>query len=148
MAAKHWFMQQYLLNISLDCTRSRNWRCEFYKKHARETVWMTASRMHLSPPRMVCYVHNIYDSAHARECHEKLAALNEEMGRATGCPPNALARYEDPARRTEYPLSASCAHCERDETATQRNTLKQCTRCKVMRFVLFSSYIDRQQLCS
>ncbi|KAF9015927.1 hypothetical protein BDZ89DRAFT_962340 [Hymenopellis radicata] len=134
MAAKHRFMQQYLFNIALDCKHSRNWRCEFCKKQARETVWMTASWMHLSPPRMVCYVHNICDSAHG-ECHEKLAALNEEMGRATGCPPNALPRSEVPAGRTEYPLSASCAHCERDETA-QRNTLKQCMRCKVTRFVL------------
>ncbi len=30
------------------------------EKHARETVWMSASWMHLSPPRMVCYVRRVY----------------------------------------------------------------------------------------
>ncbi|KAJ7579745.1 hypothetical protein C8J56DRAFT_963519 [Mycena floridula] len=132
MQAKHEWMNFFLLGIGLDVKHSRNWRCEFCTKKARETVWMMASWMHLSPPKLNCYVHNICDGAHGK-CYEKLSNCNQELGAMVGHPPNPLPRSSRPAGKTEYPLSASCACCEREETA-QKHQLKQCMSCKVTRY--------------
>ncbi|KAJ7579784.1 hypothetical protein C8J56DRAFT_1169624 [Mycena floridula] len=132
MQTKQQWITRLLCSIGNDIKHSRNWRCEFCKKKARETVWTWASWMHLSPPRLQCYVHSICDAARG-SCHDTLVAVTNEMGRMTGCPLNVLPQPKLPEGEERFSLAASCACCERQETA-QKHQLKQCTRCKVTRY--------------
>lgn len=135
MPAKNEWMSNYIKGIGLDVKHSRNWRCEFCRKHARETIWMSASWLHLSPPRMNCYVHSVCDAVQG-ECAVQLSAVNEEMGRLSGIPANPITRNVPLPPGRAFPMSASCAYCEKDETAThkQKYHLKTCTSCKVTRY--------------
>ncbi|KAJ6617517.1 hypothetical protein B0H10DRAFT_1797148 [Mycena sp. CBHHK59/15] len=131
MAKKHVWLQQYLMKIRIDMKHNRNWRCEFCRKHARETVWMNASWMHLTPPRANSYVHSVCDAG-SGPCSEQLREANAEMGRLTGCPPTTLDRIPK-VKGENYPMSASCAVCH-NETEESRKTLKQCSRCELTRY--------------
>lgn len=89
------------------------------------------SSRHIELPPNSTQVHSMCDASRG-ECRDTLAAVNEEMGRSTGCPLNVVPQPPRPAGATQFPLAASCAFCEQEETATKR--LKQCTRCKVTRY--------------
>ncbi|KAJ7170998.1 hypothetical protein C8R46DRAFT_1087429 [Mycena filopes] len=129
MVQKHEWLQGFLERIGRDMKHTRNWRCEFCKKHARETVWMNASWMHLTPPRMVCYVHNICDAG-AGPCYEELRASEAYVARMNGVPPSGPPL---PKTQKNYPMSSSCLVCN-NEASESRKSLKQCARCELTRY--------------
>ncbi|KAJ7248245.1 hypothetical protein B0H12DRAFT_1123755 [Mycena haematopus] len=109
---------------------NRNWRCEFCKNRARETVWMNASWMHLTPPRANSYVHNVCDAG-AGPCAEQVQQTSAEMARLSGVPPSTPPRPNLPGEK--FPLSSSCAVCH-NETEKSRKSLKQCSKCELTRY--------------
>ncbi|KAJ7318197.1 hypothetical protein DFH08DRAFT_917638 [Mycena albidolilacea] len=131
MEKKSLWLQDFLRKIGPDMKHNRNWRCEFCKTHARETVWMNASWMHLSPPRANSYVHNICDAG-AGPCAEQVYQSSAEMARLSGVPPSPR---PPPKLYSEekFPLSSSCAVCNND-TEKSRKNLKQCAKCELTRY--------------
>ncbi|KAJ7242901.1 hypothetical protein C8J57DRAFT_446510 [Mycena rebaudengoi] len=130
IAKQHQWLQGFLLDIGVDMKHNRNWRCEFCKLHARETVWMMCSWMHLTAPRVVGYVHSVCDGGEG-PCYERLREVNAQLGRATGSPPSMIPRIR--RGQAKYPLSSSCAVCHNEEDSSRRN-LKQCARCELTRY--------------
>ncbi|KAJ7653202.1 hypothetical protein DFH06DRAFT_1204952 [Mycena polygramma] len=130
---KQW-IEGFWQRIRPDMKHNRNWQCEFCEKPARETVWMWASWMKISPPRLKCYIHNICNAARG-PCSEQLDELNSEMGRITGCPLNGLAREAKSLinGQQKFPLSSSCAVCH-NEMKESRKNLKQCSKCELTRY--------------
>ncbi|KAF7324829.1 ATP-binding cassette transporter [Mycena kentingensis (nom. inval.)] len=102
------------------------------EERARETVWNKASWLHLNPPRMTCYVHNICDMDNP-VCGEYIRQGDVEMARLNGLPrPPPLTRKR-PEPGWDFPLSASCAECH-EESVKSRKKLKQCGRCGLTRY--------------
>ncbi|KAK7052442.1 MYND-type domain-containing protein [Favolaschia claudopus] len=130
MPKKHKWLQEYLRNLPPDMKHNRNWRCEFCKVHARETVWMNSSWMHLTPPRALSYVHHVCNAA-VGPCAENVRAIDAEMARMNNLPPT----FSIPARDLDitFPMSASCAVCH-DESEKSRKHLKQCAKCELTRY--------------
>ncbi|KAJ7627821.1 hypothetical protein DFH06DRAFT_1227252 [Mycena polygramma] len=126
----NWIMD-FTRKIGQDMKHNRNWRCEFCNIHARETVWMKASWMHLDPPRMVCYVHHLCDTA-TGPCADKIRAVDAEMRAQTGLPPAPLPQTAPPAGYV-YPMAATCAVCNEEATKSRKN-LKQCAKCGLTRY--------------
>ncbi|EJD52555.1 hypothetical protein AURDEDRAFT_111215 [Auricularia subglabra TFB-10046 SS5] len=123
------YMQELSRSVGIDVKHSRNWRCEFCKKFARETVWSMASWLHLNPPRMNSYVHHLCNAG-AGPCAEAFAEQNAEAARLAGHPPS----WKPIGRPSpKYPMSATCAMCH-EETESVRKSLKQCSRCKFTRY--------------
>ncbi|KAJ7025593.1 hypothetical protein C8F04DRAFT_1128054 [Mycena alexandri] len=119
-------------NIRTDMKHSRNWRCEFCTKSARETVWMNASWMHLPEPRANSYVHHVCDAA-IGPCADKLRAVDAEMARMSGLPPTGSLPPVPKPKGTKFPMSSSCAVCN-NETSESRKSLKQCAKCQLTRY--------------
>ncbi|CAL1697240.1 unnamed protein product [Somion occarium] len=122
--------QGVLNSVGVDVKHTQKWHCEFCTKPARETVHMVMSWMHLNPPKLNVYVHNICDAGVGR-CSETLRSIQAEAALfATGGP--GLPPRLPPAADGQYPLAASCARCKREETAEQ--DLQRCSRCKLIRY--------------
>ncbi|KAJ6551702.1 hypothetical protein B0H19DRAFT_950154 [Mycena capillaripes] len=132
LAKKQQWVQDFLRRIGLDMKHNRNWRCEFCKKHARETVWMNVSWIHLPSPRANSYVHHVCDAG-TGPCAEQLRAVNAEVGRLTGFPPTGLPVQARIKGGETYPLSSSCAVCH-NEAEESRKSLKQCAKCELTRY--------------
>ncbi|KAJ7653205.1 hypothetical protein DFH06DRAFT_918405, partial [Mycena polygramma] len=128
---KQQWLQGFLLRIGNDMKHNRNWRCTFCTKPARENVWMCTSWVHLTPPKLNCYVHNICDAGEG-PCAEQMRQINVEMARKTGQPPNKLP-HELPRTQAQYPMTSSCAVCHNEADASRR-TLKQCAKCELTRY--------------
>ncbi|KAJ7917971.1 hypothetical protein B0H13DRAFT_1449209, partial [Mycena leptocephala] len=129
---KQEWLQEFLRNIGLDMKHNRNWRCEFCKKPARETVWMSASWTHLTPPRSNSYVHHICDAG-AGPCSEQLREINAYMAEASGFPPSGLPRQPKRKGQEKFPMSSSCAVCHNEADESRKN-LKQCAKCELTRY--------------
>ncbi|EJD52554.1 hypothetical protein AURDEDRAFT_111214, partial [Auricularia subglabra TFB-10046 SS5] len=126
------YMQLLAQSVSADVKHSRNWRCEFCRVFARETVWSMTSWLHLNPPKMNTYVHHLCDSG-AGPCAEMFAKHSDEVARLMGQSHVSRPAWGALGRATvKYPMSTSCAMCH-DETESVRKNLKQCSRCKFTR---------------
>ncbi|KAJ7148707.1 hypothetical protein C8R43DRAFT_515047 [Mycena crocata] len=132
IAKKHQWLSGFLLNIGKDMKHNRNWRCEFCKKHARETVWMMCSWMHLEQPKVNCYVHSVCNAA-SGPCAEEIRDANEQMSRMTGFPATNLPREVKKKGQPEYPMSASCAVCHNDAEESRKSL--QCAKCELTRYL-------------
>ncbi|KAI0791860.1 hypothetical protein C8Q75DRAFT_732243 [Abortiporus biennis] len=93
--------QKVLLTIGPDVKHSQRWHCEFCNKPARETVQQVASWMHLQPPKLNAYIHNICDTSRG-PCIELLRAVTP----STMAP---LAPASGSSEELGIPMSASCA---------------------------------------
>ncbi|KAJ7717968.1 hypothetical protein B0H16DRAFT_1229213, partial [Mycena metata] len=129
---KHQWWTTFRRSIGTDMKHSRNWRCEFCTKSARETVWMNASWMHLPEPRATSYVHHVCDAA-IGPCADKLRAVDAEMARMSGLPPTGSLPPVPKPKGTKFPMSSSCAVCN-NETSESRKSLKQCAKCQLTRY--------------
>ncbi|KAF5365319.1 hypothetical protein D9758_005436 [Tetrapyrgos nigripes] len=135
MEAKTRWMDQFLKSIGTDVKHSRNWRCEFCSEHARETIWMNASWLHLQPPRQNAYVHNVCNSFEG-PCADYLEQVNKDMAVLTGMPGQSKGGTRNsrrPPPGSVYPMSATCIVCNNEELSSRKH-LKQCTQCKVTRY--------------
>ncbi|KAI9062064.1 hypothetical protein FKP32DRAFT_1593927, partial [Trametes sanguinea] len=119
-----------------DVKHSKNWTCEFCGEPSREThVQNISSGPHIDPPRLVIYCHFVCDMDTAHVRRNLLAThnyMNMASGGAAGPPPNFDAWTRPPG--VTYPLSGSCACCERDETAGDDAGLKKCSSCRLTRY--------------
>jgi len=120
------WLQNFLLKIGLDLKHTREWHCEFCTKPARETVWMNASWVHLSPPRSTSYVHNVCDAG-TGPCAEQLRQVDVHMALMSGFPPSGPPRPRATPGET-FPLSSSCATCH-NETEESLQSLQRCSVC-------------------
>ncbi|KAJ7083614.1 hypothetical protein B0H15DRAFT_784850 [Mycena belliarum] len=80
LAEREEWLHLFLRGTLEDMTHNRNWQCEFCTKHARETYWMPNSWMHLSPPRVCCYVHNVCNTV-AGPCADQLRLASIQLRR-------------------------------------------------------------------
>ncbi|KAJ7693982.1 hypothetical protein B0H16DRAFT_1351964 [Mycena metata] len=126
---KQKWVEGFLQRIGRDMKHTRNWRCEFCKKHTRETVWMNSSWIHLTPPKINSYVHSIRD-ADKGPCYEQLRGFEAQVALMTGFPPSGPPL---PKTQKSYPMSASCIVCN-NEASESRKNLKQCGRCELTRY--------------
>ncbi|KAJ7713754.1 hypothetical protein B0H16DRAFT_1341105 [Mycena metata] len=126
---KQKWVEGFLQRIGRDMKHTRNWRCEFCKKHGRETVWMNSSWIHLTPPKINSYirlfllVHGICDAGKG-PCYEQLRGFEAQVALMTGFPPSGPPL---PKTQKSYPMSASCIVCN-NEASESRKNLKQCGR--------------------
>ncbi|KZV85883.1 hypothetical protein EXIGLDRAFT_725451 [Exidia glandulosa HHB12029] len=130
VAARTKYMQQFSHEIHSDVKHSRNWRCEFCKKFARETLWSMASWLHLNPPRMTTYIHNLC-STNPGPCAEAFADTDAQMAAIGG--PSHVPWKPQGYHSDVFPMSATCAVCK-DESLSKRKSVKQCARCKFTRY--------------
>ncbi|KAI0367430.1 hypothetical protein BV20DRAFT_1000672 [Pilatotrama ljubarskyi] len=149
-------IQQATALMIRDVKHSKDWTCEWCGAPARESHVQNLSWNHLNPPRLVIYVRPLplisasrscgtqrhipllqihfvcdMDARHVREgvkvTHDYMNMLN--FGGMGPLPPFP----KRPAGVT-YPLAGSCARCERDESATNQDALKRCSKCKLTRY--------------
>ncbi|KIY63297.1 hypothetical protein CYLTODRAFT_360210 [Cylindrobasidium torrendii FP15055 ss-10] len=134
MDAKNKWMHDFLMSIGPDAKHSRNWRCEFCRKFARETVWQMASWLHLPQPMFTAYVHNMCD-AKVGDCADALEEVDNMMAAQQGAPKSNVRRRmaDRSADDPQYPMSATCAVCNNEDVASRKN-LMQCGKCKVVRY--------------
>ncbi|KAI0754129.1 hypothetical protein C8Q80DRAFT_347457 [Daedaleopsis nitida] len=123
-------LQKTTYDVIRDVKHSRNWQCEFCGDAARETEVMVLSWTHLTPPRLILYVHCICDQERARcfaglkEQHAMIAMLTPGMAPLRAPPPRPAG--------VEYPLAGSCAACQKDATA--ETDMQRCSGCKLTRY--------------
>jgi hypothetical protein len=182
---KQEWLQEFLRNIGLDMKHNRNWRCEFcsaswpqtvpfhchclmaiLEKPARETVWMSASWTHLTPPRSNSYVspslglsfahcrvfyyllfqvHHVCDAG-AGPCSEQLREINAYMAEASGFPPSGLPRQPKRKGQEKFPMSSSCAVCHNEADESRKN-LKQCAKCELTRYCRSVDFSNQPSSC-
>ncbi|TFK85233.1 hypothetical protein K466DRAFT_198348 [Polyporus arcularius HHB13444] len=114
-----------------DTKHSRNWQCEFCGDEARETQVMTLTWTHLSPPRMVIYIHHVCDHDRPR-CFAGVEEHHQMINMLNGLPQTPLRKPPRKPRGEKYPLAGSCAGCQKDATAEME--LQRCSRCKLTRY--------------
>ncbi|KAG9011052.1 hypothetical protein FRB94_008967 [Tulasnella sp. JGI-2019a] len=122
--------QAILLKLGKDIKHSRDWTCEFCDKPSRETVFNVASWMHLTPPRLVVYIHHVCDAGPG-PCLDQLNALQRLMEQTTGQPSVTPPPIAKPPG-IEYPLASSCGLCH-DETSAGK-AMSKCGKCKLIRY--------------
>ncbi|KAI0667218.1 hypothetical protein C8Q78DRAFT_394474 [Trametes maxima] len=117
----------------LDVKHSKDWKCGWCDQPARETQIFTLSWHHLTPPRATLYLYFVCstDTAHVRWA---LAREHDYFNMVQGWRygPFPEARPHEPGE--VYPLAASCAFCNLDETAGRPEGLQRCSRCKMTRY--------------
>ncbi|KIP04549.1 hypothetical protein PHLGIDRAFT_190168 [Phlebiopsis gigantea 11061_1 CR5-6] len=116
----------------LDIKHSQRWHCEFCDKLARESQTDIASWLHLTPPKMVVYVHLVCNTVKG-PCAARAKMLSQQMAAMNGGPPP---RSGDAAREmmgdVVFPAAASCTKCEAEESIPLN--LSRCARCKLARY--------------
>ncbi|KAF7368837.1 MYND-type domain-containing protein [Mycena venus] len=114
-----------------DVKHTSDWHCEFCTKPVQETIWMNASWLHLTPPRLVSYVHNVCDAG-TGPCAEQVRQLNTYGAGMSGSP---LVSVWPPKENEEvqFLLSSSCAFCN-NETEESCQSLQRCSKCRLIRY--------------
>ncbi|KAI0030903.1 hypothetical protein K488DRAFT_53240 [Vararia minispora EC-137] len=108
---------------------SQKWHCEFCEKPARMSQWSVPSWTHLTPPRLIFYMHFVCDPFRGK-CAQIVRKTVLDTARLLGCPPPPRhTTIEDPM---EWPMMGSCATCNKDETVKQAT--KVCTGCNITRY--------------
>ncbi|KAJ3481379.1 hypothetical protein NLI96_g7696 [Meripilus lineatus] len=106
-----------IIELLQDIKHSQKWHCEFCDKPARETVQFCASWVNRVPPKMIVYTHQVCKTKGGR-CAKALDEISHMMPGTW-----ILESPEVPSTAEgEIPLSASCANCQKTETA-RRGTL-------------------------
>ncbi|KAJ7198853.1 hypothetical protein GGX14DRAFT_373622 [Mycena pura] len=129
---RHEWVQGFIDTITWDVKHNRKWCCSFCTEDARETYWMKSTWMHLTPPRMVCYVYNVCDLGPG-PCSEKLCEIEAEFARLSNAAPTGVSARRSPDEGYNWPMSASCAHCH-DEAPSSLANLKKCSSCELTRY--------------
>ncbi|KAF9254326.1 hypothetical protein L218DRAFT_550929 [Marasmius fiardii PR-910] len=104
-----------------DVKHIEKWKCEFCGKHAQAIKAQAGFWTHLTPPRMVLYIHEICDSG---PCAVQPDLLNLTMN----LPPGTLNTI-DFERNTVLPVSGSCINCGRDQGMLPDGKLRELSRC-------------------
>lgn len=129
MQQKHMWAQGFLQKLGVDVKHTQRWHCEFCDKQARESHLMIASWMHLSPPKLIAYVHLVCNAV-TGPCYEKLQMVSMETAIMTGCPPSTPPPFT--TANIIFPLAASCGNCKDPNTA--KRELNRCSKCKLIRY--------------
>ncbi|GJE87541.1 zinc finger MYND domain-containing protein [Phanerochaete sordida] len=115
--------------LMFEVKHSNRWHCEFCNKLARESHMNFLSWMHLTPPKVVIYVHLLCDTR-GSVCFRRVRENEREMAALTGQPPENMPAPHVPG--VVYPAAAACTKCERDSTIDK--TMSRCGRCKLARY--------------
>ncbi|KAJ3553282.1 hypothetical protein NM688_g3696 [Phlebia brevispora] len=119
-----------LAGLFPELKHSQKWHCEFCNKLARESQVCTASWTHLSPPRVVSYIHLVCDTRLNTPCGRQLKEVLDEMNSITGMPPATASN--SPRVQAYFPAAASCACCESEESID--GPMSRCSKCKLIRY--------------
>lgn len=122
--------REVVTGLMLEVKHSNQWHCEFCNKLARESHMNFASWMHLSPPKMIVYVHLLCDTRGSK-CFQHVKAAEREMAAITG-QPLASGPPVHLVPGAVYAAAASCTKCEREDTVSQN--MIRCGRCKLARY--------------
>ncbi|EKM59859.1 uncharacterized protein PHACADRAFT_206078 [Phanerochaete carnosa HHB-10118-sp] len=117
--------------VTPDLKHGQRWHCEFCDKLARESFVQNVSWLHLSPPRLIIYVHLMCDTQQG-PCAARLREVAGIMASQTGQPNLVMTMPNRFAPDPVFPAAASCLNCKGEETI--RKSLSQCGACKLVRY--------------
>jgi len=120
------WVNQYMLTIGQDLKHSSNWECEFCSKPARETQYQFFSWLHLSPPKINIYIHQLCDCNPESKCADQV----EDMQRMSQ-PGQLIPPRQKMPPGSVFPLSSACAACKGDKGLPTQHV---CTGCKLTRY--------------
>ncbi|KII89441.1 hypothetical protein PLICRDRAFT_608078 [Plicaturopsis crispa FD-325 SS-3] len=118
--------------LGKDVKHSEKWACSVCGQPARETSFSNVSWIHLTPPKMTLYVFHVCDMD-SPECAHMIDSQQAMMARMTGQRGDIAPRLPKPPG-VSYPLSASCAKCNKDSTGAPEFKTSRCGKCKLTRY--------------
>ncbi|GJE87542.1 hypothetical protein PsYK624_036250 [Phanerochaete sordida] len=113
--------------LMLEVKHSNQWHCEFCTDPARDSHLSLSSWMHLTPPKVLVYVHLLCRDS---ECLEYAKEVEKMMASMGGHPPENFRVPQPPV--VVFSAAAACTKCERESTIDQ--DMSRCGRCKLARY--------------
>ncbi|KAJ8073953.1 hypothetical protein PM082_012237 [Marasmius tenuissimus] len=110
-----------------DVKHAEKWKCEFCGDHAKLPKVQAAFWTHLSPPRLVLYIHETCDKPN---CAIQFDYIHAQLS----AQPGTLNIIEVENTNILPPVSGSCIKCGREKMDGSDAQLMRCASCRLTRY--------------